>query len=205
MMRRRNTAPYVILLLSLCVAFFFFKSNCTKSTSETKLIQAVSGSKAEVIKEQNMEVASNEYDFKKKADSLNKLVTKLVTTVNVLFDTVASYQQEIKQLTAVKKVNSNGHGNEKRYEYVIDTIREVALVDSMAKLNGLLLEQTRLYSQRDSFNAHWRQAYNKEVVKNDSLISYIPALKKKAARGKWGWRAAALAGGALILKTIIKK
>lgn len=190
-----------LLALMLVGVFYFlcvwdYRSNEPQQAYEKVIIP--------IQKEQAKVIQHNEQTNRVKADTIRTIIDDLSVKTTILLDSLNFLKNENTVLLQELDKAQNSGPEEIGYYDAGATAEKVQLIDSIVFLRAQIDSQAILCGTRDSVNTQLSNAFTKILCERDSLQFIVTKLQQKHKRDKLGWKAAALATGALILKFIVK-
>ena len=187
-----------VIALALFAFILLFTGNCNKPV---KPIIAPVKQQVEVVKKKESVITA-------KVDSTQLIVKALQDDKKKLQQSLKFYQSENKRLGGLAVLVDTIYQSQE----VNDLVDNNAIADSICNETIVNLEttigkQVEIITLKDSMYSTLRTAFNSSIDQQKLWSDYARKLERKAkwtGVKKFGWKAAAIAGGLFILKSSIK-
>jgi len=194
----KNAGSLAMIGFALVAVILLFSGNCNKVEKPVII----------PIKQQVEVVKKKESIITAKVDSTQLIVQKLQSEKSKLLQSLKYYQSENKRLGGLAVLVDTIY----QEKVITDFADNVATGDSICSATISILEnvvdkQTEIIALKDSMYLTLRTAFNSSIDQQKLWSDYTRKLERKVKwtqAGRFGWKAAAVAGGLFILKSVVK-
>jgi len=194
----KNAGSLALIGFALVAVILLFSRNCSKV--EKPIIIPVK-QQVEVVKKKESIIIP-------KVDSAKLIVQKLQLEKLKLLQSLKYYQGENKRLGGLALQIDTIY----QPQQINDLVDNTAIADSIcnqvvSNLEITVNKQAEIITLKDSMYLTLRTAFNSSVDQQKLWSDYTRKLERKVKwtqAGRFGWKAAAVAGGLFILKSVVK-
>jgi len=194
----KNAGSLALIGFALVAVILLFSGNCSKV--EKPVIIPVK-QQVEVIKKKESTIIP-------KVDSAKLIVQKLQSEKSKLLQSLKHYQSENKRLGGLALQIDTIYKDRAVSDLVDNTAASDSLCnETIANLETTVNKQAEIITLKDSMYLTLRTAFNSSVDQQKLWSDYTRKLERKVKwtqAGRFGWKAAAVAGGLFILKSVVK-
>jgi len=194
----KNAGSLALIGFALVAVILLFSGNCSKV--EKPVIIPVK-QQVEVVKKKESIITA-------KVDSTQLIVQKLQSEKSKLLQSLKYYQSENKRLGGLAlQIDTIYQPQE-----ITDLVDNTVIADSICNevvynLEKTVNKQAEIITLKDSMYSTLRTAFNSSIDQQKLWSDYTRKLERKikwTQAGRFGWKAAAVAGGLFILKSVVK-
>jgi len=193
----KNAGSLAMIGFALVAIILLFSGNCSKV--EKPVIIPVK-TQVEVVKKKESIITA-------KVDSTQLIMQKLQSEKSKLLQSLKYYQSENKRLGGLALQIDTIYQPQEITDLVYNTVIADSICNEVvSNLEITVNKQAEIITLKDSMYVTLRTAFNSSIDQQQLLSDYTRKLERKVKwtqAGRFGWKAAAVAGGLFILKSVV--